>query len=120
MNKVEEKFKAEVAAFKEAVQKMQMEMVPHLETAQKELEAAVKVAEKYSLPFHFPISFLSQSYTPRSFEKKWGKVYAKISDICEDYDEEKHSKVVDDEVLDLMEEVFPGEHSGWDHSMVCG
>jgi hypothetical protein len=64
------------------------------------LREAVKISEKYGVPFGAGISFLSNDYYPKSFEDKFGELDSDfVSDITDTYNEY-------------------GDY-GWTHSAVC-
>jgi hypothetical protein len=79
------------------VQKLALKEISlKLKEAQKALDEAESISEKYGISFYSNVSPLGQSYRPSSFESKWGKLLDKM----EEYDE------------------LP-EHEGWQHSSVC-
>lgn len=94
MSNLEEKFK-------KAQEKAMEEINVCLDNASAELDKAVKISEKYGIPFGSKISFLYQTYRPMSFHEKWKELVNETDDIYE-----------------LLDFGLP-EDEGWEHSMVC-
>lgn len=94
LGELEKQFKA---VYDEHIQEINV----HLEKASEELQKAVKISEKYGIPFGTNISFLGQNYTPRSLEKKWKDLDQDIIQEVSDY------------------EISFNEYDGWQHSAVC-
>lgn len=95
MNTLEDEFAALVTAHKE-------EITEKLREASMALNEAVQLSEKYGIPFMSHISFLSQGYTPRSFEAKFGEL--------------------EEDVVCHLTDCYPGGEyggDGWEHSAVC-
>lgn len=116
---IEKKFQVELAKFKVSYKEMQEKVVAHIEAAEKELKAAVKVTEKYGLPYHFPLSPLSQSYVPKSCNKKWTKMLSVMEEMGEYGIEPVSGLNLDADIAleSLMSEDRGNE--GWEHSAVC-
>lgn len=84
------------------VKEHKSEIEDKIKEARQALSEAVKLSEKYGIPFHSGISFLSQGYTPSSFEDKFGEL--------------------DTDVVSDLTDVYPGGEyggTGWEHSAVC-
>lgn len=87
--------------FKEACDTAQAEIEVHIDTARAAIRLAVAVAEKYGVPFRAGISPLRNTYHPKTFQEKFGKLDHRVTnDISETWQE------------------YPGEY-GWQHSAVC-
>lgn len=85
--------------FKRAVKKANEQIEEHLNKAIAELAEAVKVSEELGIPFNSNISFLTQSYKPKSFDEKWDK----LNEHC----------------LDEQIDFTLPEWDGWEYSRVC-
>lgn len=59
--------------FKEAVKEATKEINKHIVNSRAELDKAVKLAEKYGVPFRSSMvdMDMSRAYVPRSFSSKW-------------------------------------------------
>jgi hypothetical protein len=80
-DKTEEELKLE-DEFKALADKFDDEVGIQLEIAEKAIKEAVKISEKYGIPFHAQVSPLSQTYTPASFEEKFGDLDREfVSDV---------------------------------------
>jgi hypothetical protein len=64
------------------------------------LQEAVDLSEKHGIPFSSSVSFLGQSYTPSTFEEKYGEVDSDLAESITD-------------AFGCM------DGSGWEHSDVC-
>lgn len=85
--------------FKRTVKKAYEQIDEHISKAMVELSEAVKISEELGIPFESRISFLTQSYRPKSFDKKWRKV---------------NEHVLEEE----LDSTLP-ECEGWEYSRVC-
>ena len=88
--------------FTNLVSEHKAEIEAKLKEASAALDEAVKLSEQYGIPFHSRISFLSQGYTPDSFDKKFGEL--------------------DSDIVSELTDVYPGGEyggTGWEHSAVC-
>lgn len=84
--------------FKETYDQAVQEIANKEAEATKSLKEAVKLCEKYGVPYNFRISFIYNNYTPSSFEKKFPDLdYDFVGEITEVWD----------------------EYPGWAHSAVC-
>ncbi len=92
--------------FKEAHEKASAEINEHLEKASVELLAAIKVSEKYGIPFSTNVSFLPNTYTPESFSKMWKKL-----------DKDSLNNLFEE--IDLYVDAYCLDYGGWEHSDVC-
>lgn len=90
--KLEEEFKA---AYEEANERIQKQM----DIAKAAIAKAEAISENYGVPFDASVSPISQTYTPASFEEKFGEL--------------DHDALYDEF------EIIPGEYEGWEHSQVC-
>jgi hypothetical protein len=68
----------------------------HLKKASEELNKAIQVSETLGVPFYSGISFIGNTYTPRSFSKIWDEL---DEDFLYDYE--------------------ASSYPGWEHSAVC-
>lgn len=85
--------------FRIALNKANEEMAKHLEAASKSLDKAVKISEKYGIPFDSSISFISNTYTPSTVKELHPKVDDDfINDVSGVWDENQY------------------EYGGWRHS----
>lgn len=91
--------------FLEAHEKATKLIDEQLDFAAKAINKAERISEKYGIPFSASVSPLGQSYTPESFEKKFGGL---------DLEELAENLKTDD-----LYDVYPGEYPGWEHSAVC-
>lgn len=90
------------AEFRALVKKHQAEIDEQLKIASKAIAKAEKLSEKYGIPFSSGVSPLGQSYTPASFQDKFGEL--------------------DRETVMEITDVYPGgeyDMEGWEHSAVC-
>lgn len=94
--------------FEKAVKKADEEIQQHFDAAVKAIKEAVKISEKYGVPYRFPVSLLNNTYTPKSFDKKWEKL--------REVDVDDSDKYLD--LFDNLEVPFPGYY-GWEYSDVC-
>jgi hypothetical protein len=85
-----------------AANTLNSEIKSYLITASEQLRKAVELSEKLGVPFDSPISFLNNSYTPKSFQKKF-------KDLDQDFVES---------VTGVYQE-YGFEYGGWEHSAVC-
>jgi hypothetical protein len=88
--------------FTEIVSNHKAEIEAKVSEARHALSEAVELSEKYGIPFRPPISFLRNSYYPRSFNAKFGAL-----------DEETVSE------LTGAWRSYYAEDAGWKHSAVC-
>ena len=89
--------------FEELVSDIGAQIDVHVAKASKELEKAIALSEKHSVPFRPGISFLSNTYMPESFSSSKfaeldNEVVCEIADVWGDY-------------------IFDG--GGWQFSSVC-
>lgn len=90
--------------FKKLVNEHKAEIDAKVSEASAALGEAVKLSEKYGIPFSPSISFLHNSYYPNSFYEK------------------KFSELDSDVVTDLTDAYSwsdYGDSAGWEHSAVC-
>lgn len=85
--------------FKVTAEKVTEEINQKLNLASNYLSEAVRLSEKHGIPFDTNISFLGQSYTPKSFDSKYADV--------------------DSELVEELTGVYDMEYDGWLHSAVC-
>lgn len=71
-----------------------------IEEASKKLQEAIQISEQYGIPFDSEVSPLSNTYTPRSFEDKYGSINKEIMYLNDFASGSSYS-------------------SGWEHSAVC-
>lgn len=90
------------AEFEKVLEKASAAIDAELAEAQKHLDKAVKLSEKYGVPFHTGISPLGNTYTPDSFQEKFGGLDSDfVYDTTGTYDSENY------------------QYGGWQHSAVC-
>lgn len=90
------------AEFMSVLNKHHSKIEEQLKIARKAISKAEKIAEKYGIPFDADVSPLSQTYTPASFEEKFGELDKEY--VCEQIG------------------IWPGgeyDCEGWEHSAVC-
>ena len=87
------------AEFESACAEARVEINKHIMAAKKSLEEAEKVAEKYGIPFKASASPIANSYIPKSFEEKFGKL--------------------EREFVSEISGVWSDFYAGWEHSAVC-
>jgi hypothetical protein len=85
--------------FLKAKEEAEKEIQKYVDEASHALRKAVKASENYGIPFYSHISFLSNTYTPRSYDEKWSEV-----------DQDWASDVAD---------IYSDGYPGWQHSAVC-
>lgn len=91
-------------AFLKEIEEVNPLIQAKLKEASKALKEAVQLAEQHGIPFQFGISPIWNSYTPYSFDAKWGD---KLNLDRDDYDS-----------MGVWENM-PSEYGGWEHSAVC-
>lgn len=118
MNNLEKDFEAEYEAFKkrnkvriEKFEKQneeaQNKINEQMEIASKAIGQAVKISEEYGYPF-YGLSFLTQKYTPTSFQNKFESFIESL-------------KGSDDEFIEALREEFEiyEDDYGWQRSDIC-
>jgi len=86
--------------FTKLVEDHRQEIDDKIKEACAVLDEAVKLSEQYGIPFYSSISFLSQSYFPKSYEAEFGTLDHNF-------------------VCDLTNSYPSGYGPGWEHSAVC-
>lgn len=90
------------AEFEKVVKQAHAEIDAELKKASEHLTKAVKLSEMYGVPFSARVSPLSNTYTPQTFQKKFGRVDADfVDEVTDTWDDEGRS------------------YGGWRHSAVC-
>jgi hypothetical protein len=90
------------AEFEAVVKKAHSEIDAEVKIARDHIARAVKLSEKYGIPFHAGVSPLGNNYTPQSFKTKFPGLDTEfVSDVTGTWDEENY------------------QYGGWQHSAVC-
>ncbi len=92
--------------FLELKDRVHVMITEKVSAAAKLLEEAEQISEKHGMPFHSSVSFIRNTFTPTSFEKKFGKLANK-----------------NDEDFNFLHEVadmyIENGITGWEHSAIC-
>lgn len=100
-NKTPEELALE-AEFEAACLKAHPEIDAELAIANDHMKRAVKIAEKYGVPFRAGVSPLRNNYTPQSLRQKFPSLDSDfIADVTGTWDEESY------------------QYGGWQHSAIC-
>jgi len=85
--------------FQKVVEKASAKIEEQIKIARQAIDKAVKISEKYGVPFYSGITPLGMSYTPSSFFEKF---------------DELSSEFVEDKLWFSV-----SEYEGWEHSSIC-
>jgi hypothetical protein len=85
--------------FRKACDKAYPKIQKQLEIADKAIAKAVKLAEKYGVPFESAITPLAMTYTPESLDE--------------------NVRLLDGDTIFDLTGTFLQEYEGWEHSAVC-